>query len=327
VQNVLITGANGFIGSHLVERLLKEGRSVRCLVRKTSDLKWLKTGQVDLAYGELTDLRSLQSAVRNVDVVIHLAGKTKAPSIEGYFKANADGTRNLLQAVSENAGRLSRFVYISTQAAAGPGSRGFPVRETDEPRPVTPYGASKLEGEKAVLSFGAEFPVTVVRPPSVFGPRDTDLFQLFKMIRSGLRPMLGWRERLVSLVFIDDLVQGILLCAERDQAAGQIFFINTTDCISWKDFGKAVAKAAGKKAIPVVVPVPLFVAAIHANDRICRQLKKETLFNRSKIPEFLPRYWICDGSKARNELGYKPAMDLDKAIGLTMNWYLQQGWL
>jgi nucleoside-diphosphate-sugar epimerase len=327
VQTFLITGANGFIGSHLAEKLLKDGKSVRCLVRRTSDLKWLENEKIELVYGELNDPESLRNAVRGVDVVVHLAGKTKAPTEEGYFKANAEGTRNLLEAAAGNAGRLKRFVYVSTQAAAGPSLDGACVRETDLPRPVTPYGASKLKGERAVLSFGDRLPVAVVRPPSVFGPRESDMLKFFKMIKRGLRPMLGWGERLVSLVFIDDLVQGIMLCAEKDRAVGQVFFINTVDRISWKDFGRAAAEAAGKKGIPVIVPMPLFVAAVWANDWICGMFKKETILNRSKIPEFLHRYWICDGSKARNELGYQPREDLGTALRLTMDWYVRQGWL
>jgi dihydroflavonol-4-reductase len=327
VQTYLITGANGFIGSHLVEKLLKDGCSVRCLVRKTSSLKGLASSGVDMAYGELLDMESLRRAVKDVDIVVHLAGKTRAASEDAFFRANVEGTRNLLQAVSEKTGGLRRFVYASSQAAAGPARHGVPVRETDAPGPVTPYGASKLEGEKVVLSFGSAFPVTIVRPPCVFGPRDRDMFTLFKSVRRGIRPLLGWRERLVSLVFVDDLVRGILLCAEREEASGQVFFINTADSVSWNEFGKTISRAAEKKSVPAVVPMSLFVAGSWVNDLACRLAGRETLFNRNKIREFLPRNWTSDSSKAGRMLGYKPAADIEKAVRLTMDWYVQQKWL
>jgi len=326
MRRILVTGANGFIGSHLVDRLVAEGEAVRGLVRTTSNLCWLNPERIELVTGELSDAESLRKAVFGTDAVIHLAGKTKATTREEYFRANAEGTRRLLEAAL-SAAELRRFVYVSTQAAAGPSPDGRPIQEADPAKPVTSYGESKLAGERFVAAFAAKLPVCVVRPPSVFGPRDVDLFRLFKLVRRGIRPVLGWRERLVSLAYIDDLVDGIMLALRHERAVGQTFFINTVDSFSWGGLGKAISEILNRTALPVRIPVPLFLAAVYANDWICKRSNHATILNRTKIPEFIPRYWISDSTKARQELGFKPKVGLTDGIRRTVDWYKREGWL
>jgi nucleoside-diphosphate-sugar epimerase len=324
MKHVLVTGANGFIGSHLTDRLVREGVGVRCLVRRTGNLQWLKHPGIEIVQGELSDPESLRRAADGMDSIVHLAGKTKAATREEYFRANAEGTENLLGAADRN---LERFVYVSTQAAAGPSPGLKPVRETDEPHPVTPYGESKLAGEKAVLARAGNMPVTVIRPPSVFGPRDKDMFQLFRAVHNRIRPMLGWKERFVSLVFIDDLVEGIWMALTKKEALGRTFFINTEDAVSWDDFGGTAARAMGRTAVPVRIPLSVFILIIRLNDLRCRWTGKASILNGSKIPEFRARYWITDGSRARNELGFRPKCPLSEAVRKTVDWYRREGWL
>lgn len=326
MQKVLVTGANGFIGSHLVDRLISEDVSVRCLVRKTSNLQWLNHPKLELAYGELNDSSSLEKAASDVDVVFHLGGRTKAATRDEYFQANASGTVNLLQAVLKQSKNLKRFVYVSTQAAAGPSRDGNPVRESDIPHPVTAYGKSKLAGEQAVLEASSRLPVTIVRAPSVFGPRDKDMFNLFKIIHSGIRPRLGWRPRLLSILFVEDLIEGLMLAAQKMEALAQVYFLNTEDSVSWHSLNATIAQTSGKKTIPVIVPVSAFLFFVYVNDAICGLLGKQTIMNRSKIPEFLPRYWIADGSKARRELGFVSKYGLNLSVQKTMDWYKNNGW-
>jgi nucleoside-diphosphate-sugar epimerase len=327
MHRALVTGANGFIGSHLVERLVREGVSVRCLVRKTSNLRWISGLPVEHAVGALDDGASLLRAMEGIDTVFHLGGRTKASSREAYFEANARGTERLLEAALRNSPVPRRFVFASTQAVAGPSRNGLPVAETQTPRPVTWYGESKWAGEEAVLRAGDRMAVVVVRPPTVFGPRDTDVLGLFRSVQKGVLPLLGWRNRYVSVVYVDDLVQGLCLAARKPEAVGQVFFVTTADCLSWRSLGRAVAEAGGRKAVPVHVPVSLFAAAVTLHGWRCRAVGKESILNRSKIPDFLPRFWICDGSKARRELGLAPACTLDRALRTTWSWYRQEGWV
>ncbi len=327
MKRALVTGANGFIGSHLVERLLLEGVSVRCLVRQASDLRWISDLPAQRAVGELNDLASLVRAMEGIDTVFHLGGKTKASSREAYFEANARGTERLLEAALRGRTAPDRFVFVSTQAVAGPSPDGRPVVENQPPRPVTAYGESKLAGEQAVLRAGGKMAVVVIRPPTVFGPRDADVLGLFRSVQKGIVPLLGWRARFLSVVYVDDLVEGLLRAARRPEAAGQVFFVTGIDSISWLSLGRAAAAAAGRKAVPVHIPVSLFAAAVTVHDWRCRASGKESILNRSKIPDFKPRFWICDGSKARRELGLVPKQTLDQALRSTWNWYKQEGWV
>jgi nucleoside-diphosphate-sugar epimerase len=190
-MKALVTGATGFIGSHLCEELAKRGYQVTCLVREKSNLKWIENIDLKLIVGDCKSIDSLFHAVTDIDYVFHLAGLTKACSKNDFFCANTEGTENLIKAVAEKNPKIKRFVYLSSLAAAGPSNNGSPLREDAEPRPVSSYGKSKLEGEKAVLKYKDLIPITILRPSAVYGPRDKDLFVFFKMLKKGIFPYWG----------------------------------------------------------------------------------------------------------------------------------------
>ena len=192
-MDVLVTGSTGFIGSHLVELLLQKGCRVRCLIRKTSDLQWLKDLPVEFVEGDIADPPSLARAVRGVEYIYHSAGLTKARTEDQYFRANAGGTRSLLEAARDVAPGLKRFLFLSSQTAAGPSPTITPITEEFPPRPITTYGRSKLQGEKECLSVSGRVPVTICRAPAVYGPRDKDVFEFFHTVSRGLQPMAGNR--------------------------------------------------------------------------------------------------------------------------------------
>jgi nucleoside-diphosphate-sugar epimerase len=240
-SRVLITGANGFVGSHLVERLLDRGYQVKCLVRKTSNLKWLSGLKVEYVYGDISIKDSLKDAVREVDIIIHSAGLTKAKNREEYFKANAKGTRNLVEACLVVNPKLQMFIYISSQAASGPGEDERPKDEAAPCRPVSDYGGSKLEGEKIVSEYSSKLPVTIIRPPAVYGPRDTDMLGFFKVVKYGFRISFGKGESYISLVYVKDLADGIILAVENPKAIGQIYFIADDRVYSWREAFNIIA--------------------------------------------------------------------------------------
>ena len=158
---VLVTGGNGFIGSHLVEALVRKDYEVRCMVRKTSNLRWLKDVPVEYVYGDVTNPDSLASAVRGVDYVYHIAGVLEAKRTETFYKVNVQGTEHLLQACVEHAPSMRRFVYASSQSAAGPCTKGTCVDESDHPNPMTHYGRSNLQAEEVVLSYNEKIPLPI----------------------------------------------------------------------------------------------------------------------------------------------------------------------
>ncbi len=323
----LVTGANGFVGSHLVKGLLDKGYQVRCLVRKTSNLKWLSGLKVEYVFGDIAERNSLRIAVKNVNFIFHSAGLTKARTKEDYFKANAEGTRNLIEACLQENPKLKRFVYISSQAAVGPGEDQHPTDEAVLCRPVSYYGESKLEGERIVLSHISELPLTIIRPPAVYGPRDTDMLGFFKVANSGFRISFGRGESFISLVFVKDLVDGIILAAENPKAIGQTYFIADDKIYSWKEAFKIIAGTLDKKTIPLKIPKSVVFLMAFLAESFCRLLGKTPAFNTQKAREITQRYWGLNISKAKTELGFVSNFPLDKGSAETVKWYREKGWL
>ncbi|MFC1568843.1 NAD-dependent epimerase/dehydratase family protein [bacterium] len=324
---VLITGSNGFIGSHFAEFCLSKGFQVRCMVRKTSNLQWLKSLNVEYVYADLSDIAALQEAVDRVEYIIHLGGKTKSTTREGFFEANETGTQNLLQAVHEVNSKLKRFVYVSSQAASGPSHGLIPRKESDDPVPVTWYGESKLAGEKAVLDYAGQFPVTIIRPPSVYGPRDTDVFEVFKAVRWYIKPILGWQKRYASFIYVADLIRGIYLSMISNNAIGETFFLVSDPIVSWQNINDVIAKAMNRKGVPIHLPVFIFACIALIREMISRITGKPSIINWQKMNEFKQRFWICDGQKALTMLKFNAEYTLDRGIRETLTWYLDNGWL
>ncbi len=323
----LVTGANGFVGSHLVETLLSRGYRVGCLVRKTSNLRWLEGLSVDFVYGELTDKESLKKAAEDKDYVFHLAGLTKAKRKEDLYKINHLGTKNLVEAVCESNPGIKRFVYVSSQAAVGPGKDMNPIDENSPGYPITDYGKSKLMGERAVLSSKDRLPMTIIRPPAVYGPRDREIFLFFKVIGNHIKPLFGFRQSYLSLVYVKDLVEAICLAAESKKGVGQTYFIANEKPSSFSEVEEWIRKALKVKAITVRIPIPLFVFAAFLSQLFSELKGKAASFNPQKAREISSRFWICDVTKAKNELGFATKYTLEQGTAETADWYRQSGWL
>ena len=262
MKRILVTGANGFVGSHLVEALLQKGAKVRCLIRETSDLKYIEGLDVDYVFGDLRDLSTLFPAVRKVDYVFHLGGRTKISEREDIFNANALGTKNLICACLENAPKLKRFIYVASQAVMGPSYNGRALNESDPPRPVSLYGKSKLAGEQPVLSYRDRVPITIIRPPSVYGPRDKDFYELFKLVHMGINTILGIRNRYISMIYIKDLIHGLILAAESKKAVGQTYFLASDPRVGYHEIGQYAAEAMNRQTLMLRVPVLAFGIAV-----------------------------------------------------------------
>jgi nucleoside-diphosphate-sugar epimerase len=323
----LVTGATGFVGSHLAEVLLERGYRVTCLVRKSSNLRWLSGLEVEYAYGDIADQDSLRGVVENVDLVFHSAGLTKAKNREEYFRGNAEGTRNLVEACLEGNTKLQRFVYVSSQAAVGPGADEKPLNENAPCRPITDYGESKLAGEKIVREHSLQLPVTIVRPPAVYGPRDADVLGFFKVASRGFRVSFGKGESFLSLVYIKDLVDGIIRAAENRKSIGQTYFIADDRVYSWREAFNIIAEVLEKRTIPLRTPkrVVLFLALI--SESFSGLFGKPATFNTQKAREITQRYWGLDVSKARAELGFSARYDLERGAAETVKWYRDKRWL
>jgi dihydroflavonol-4-reductase len=331
-MKALVTGANGFVGSHLVEGLLSKGYQVTCLVRKTSNLRWLSGLDVKYVYADLSEKDTLRNVLKGIGFVFHVAGLTKkysclAKSREEYFKANCQGTQNLIETCFEENSQIKRFVYISTQAVMGPGKDVKPLDETSTCNPITDYGKSKLEGERIVLKHSSQLPVTIIRPPALYGPRDPDFLIIFRMVNKGFKPLLGKGESFINLCYIEDLIDGIILAAESPKAIGQIYFIADDQVYSRKKIPEIMAQILNKRTITLRVPNSLLFTVAFISQNMFRLLGKPVLLNTQKVREISQKYWLCDISKAKKELGFSPKYNLEDGARKTVRWYKEKGWL
>ena len=321
-MKTLVTGATGFIGSHLVEELLKRGYSVTCLVRRTSNLQWIDGLNVRLIYGDCAIKESLLNAAADFDYIFHLAGLTKAANEKDFFSANALGTENLINAVIEKNPAVKRFVYLSSLAAAGPSCDGAPSKETGEPKPVSAYGRSRLEGERIVMRHKSAIPVTVIRPPAVYGPRDKDFYIFFKLLKKGIS--LSWGECYYSLLYVDDLVRGAILSAESKTAEGEIFYLSDGRIYSNEEITEAIALTLESKPVRLKIPKSLMPVIAGIGQKLGNQ---GNIINKDKIRELQHSYWTCDSTKSRNELGFIPNVGIKEGIKWTADWYRIHQWL
>ena len=317
-MNAFVTGSSGFVGSHLVERLLAEGFHVICLTRPSSDPAWIRHLPVEMR--PLDDPQALAGA----DFVFHVAGLTRARTAAEYLEANAQATRRLLQAVPPS---VQRFIYVSSMAAVGPNPTAAPMDERTEPHPHDFYGQSKRAAELMVLEAAPHLPVTIVRPPGVYGPRDTNMLPLFRAAqRFGIVPALGGRRKQISLIHAHDLAEGLCRAALQFAAAGQTYFLAGGN-YTMEEFTAALAAALGKPLR--LVSVPVVVARLIGE---WGQLKwaltgKTQIVSRRKIRDLLQPRWTCSWEKARCELAYEPRYTLEEGLRQTAAWYREQGWL
>ncbi|HWP44374.1 MAG TPA: NAD-dependent epimerase/dehydratase family protein [Blastocatellia bacterium] len=324
---VLVTGGTGFVGSHLVDRLVERGRAVRCLVRRTSNLRYLKHPQVEITYGGLDSSTDWDSALADVDTIYHVAGLTFARRREDYFAVNHRGTEAILAAAIKHRAQVKRFVLISSLAAIGPGRDGKPVDEDTPAYPITPYGQSKLMGEEALRTAGDLLAWTIVRPPAVYGPRDYALFELFKSIARGIAPTIGRHDKLVSLVHARDLADGIILAGESSASAGRTYFISSEEAYSLKAVIELLSAVFSRKVRTLAIPQAVAYGAAVVAEAAAAFAKKPPVINRDKVKDLAQACWACSIERARRELGYGPRVPLEEGLRETVDWYRREGWL
>ena len=315
------------MGSHVVELLLEQGYDVTCLVRDTHHLSWLQGRNISVIRGDCTDADSLKAAARGVSMVIHLAGLTKAKHASEYYRVNYQGTRNVLTACAETSPGLRKFVFISSLAAAGPSPDGRPLTESDEPRPVSDYGKSKLLAEQEALRYRDRFPVVILRPSAVYGPRDRDMFELFRWACRGVTLSMAGGERFINPCFVSDLARAVLKAATTTTPSGSIYFIAESRTYSWTEFRQTLLATGGVSAVDIKVPVAAAYGIGLISELVALFGSRAAVTSRQKIREAAQRSWLCSTAKAETELGFSHAFSLKQGLGITWQWYRQNHWL
>jgi len=322
-MKALVTGGSGFIGSHLVETLLARGWDV-CVIAK--DRMYCSDTSVPVTIADLRDEQVLAPLLRDVDMVYHVAGLTRARRSVDYYTVNHLGTRALLRACERHCFRLQRLVYVSSLTAVGPRLGADEVTETTHYHPVSHYGRSKMLAEIEVLDAAGSMPVTIVRPSAVYGPRDRDFFRYFKMIRTGIEPLLGSGHHQLNLVYVEDLVRGIIQAGEHPSGNGEVFFIGGEN-FSTEMICRRIAEAMKKRPLVFHLPESIIYVVGAAGEAAGRLLRRQVFFNVQKVREAVQDAWTCSIEKARGRIGFEPHYSISDGMAVTYEWYRENGWL
>jgi nucleoside-diphosphate-sugar epimerase len=328
-MKVLVTGATGFLGSHIAEQLTREGHTVRALVRKSSKRDFLeRLPNVEFAYGSVEDADKVAEAVDGVDAIIHSAGLVKARSPEEFHRTNVDGTRNLIEAAKKRAPKLQRFVFVSSLAAVGPSHDGKPVDGASAGRPVTHYGRSKLEAEAVVLAAKSELPVVVLRPAAIYGPRDQEIFAFFQSVNRGVLPTVGKGDSTNSLIYGADCAEACIKALTAYVPSGSTYFVEDGEPHGFRSMVEAIEDALGKRAkLRLNLPMPVIWLAAVSSELYGKVTNKAVMLTRDKMNEIRQPHWVCSAEKTRTDLKWEPHVGLKEGTQLTARWYQDNGWL
>ncbi len=335
VDHALVTGATGFIGQRLVARLTAQGCKVTCVVRSGSKTQTLTQMGAQLVNGDVTHAASLGEVLEasQPTIVYHLAGVVKAIRNADFTQVNVLGSATLAEACA----RLKTppvLVVVSSLAASGP---GLETRETKAPQPVSAYGASKLEGERAVGQWASHVPITIIRPPIVFGPGDRGVLEMFRAIhRTKMHLVPGYRDSRFSLVHVDGLVEGLILAAHKgERLSGEagplgqgVYYIANDETPTYAELGRAIAQGLGVETLRLIrMPGWCLKIAGVCGDLAGRISGNAPWINSDKMREATAGDWTCDASKAREQLGWKSAGSLQEGLDETALWYRNNRWL
>jgi dihydroflavonol-4-reductase len=324
-----VTGANGFVGSHLVEYLLTQGHEVHCLMRKSSDDKWLKGLKVTIHRGGIEDsvfLRNIFTEYR-ANYIFHLAGTVKAFDYAGFEAGNVKPTKSILDAAL-GIDSIQKIIVTSSIAASQQTIIGKPNNETCPRNPLTDYGMSKVAEEDLAISYMDRLPIAIVRPPIVYGERDTEVLLFFKTIKSHILPMIGFSPKAVSLIHVSDLVRGIFLCGISENTKNNTYFIGGhREENGWKEMGSLASSILKTWTISLRVPHFLVFVVAYSYEFIAKLFGIATVFNSQKYREMVSEAWTCSSLKAKADFGYIPEMTIENGFEQTINWYKEKGWL
>lgn len=326
-MNILITGATGFVGSHVAERLVADGHNVRALVRGTSDLKWIRGLDIETVKGNMLDPASLKDAMQGIEAVVHIAGVTASNTKQGFIDGNVTATKGLLEAAKLYAPNLQRFVHISSQTAGGPSPEGV-LRTEDMPaNPLTTYATSKLGAEEAVMEYYTVFNGTILRLPVIYGPRDSAVHTFFQTVSRGIKPLIGFSEKYVNLLHVTDIAESVSLALTSDKAKNRLYNIGSSEHKNWRELSDIAAKIMNKRGIFVNIPHAAVTLIAGLSEAASKFKTKPSVLNWEKRLDITESRWMMDTSRVTNELGFIPKVSVEDGFRDTIEWYKKEGWL
>ncbi len=325
----MITGATGFIGGFLVEMAVKQNFEVYVSVRKNSDLSQIKHLPVKYVELDLASIAQMKEILGNIkpDYIINNAGLTKAKTQEELNLVNAGYAGNLAIAAVESVPNLKKYVYISSLASYGPADtkNAEVIADHHAPQPVTMYGVSKLNAENKLKSIQG-LPYIILRPTAVYGPREKDLYTVFKMVNAGFSLFSGDGKQKLSFVYIDDLVQFILaVCKSKE--VNKSYFVSDGNVYNSLDLNKFIQTSLCKKTVKFGLPLPLLTLVAYISELSGKITGKIPPLNLDKLNEIKAHNWQCDVQTLINDTGYRPQTFLEEGVRKTCDWYKKNNWL
>ncbi|MFQ5561280.1 MAG: NAD-dependent epimerase/dehydratase family protein [Nitrospinota bacterium] len=326
MNSAMVTGATGFIGSHITEKLLGEGVSTNIFARKkSSNSDFLEKKGAKVYIGGQDREKTLKEAMRGIDTVIHCAGSTTALNEKAYASSNVDLTSEILGLLTKE----QKFLFISSQAAAGPSPAENPLSEQDPPKPLTLYGKSKLLAETRVKAWGAdnEGRFTILRPSIVYGPREKNLLNLFKLGNKGLFFRFGKRKSGFSMVHVDDLVEAVSLVT-NSPFSGETYFVSNDKGSSWDELENCIKKALKKRFLfSVTIPHSFAWCIAFFFELTSFLTRKPGLVSFEKAAEVGHSFWLCSNQKIKSNLNWTPLLSLEEGFTKTAAWYGRERWI
>lgn len=337
MARALVTGGTGFVGSNLVQHLRSKGWEVNCLVRNKNRAEHLEALGCQLVDGDLFADEQLRQAVRGCEVVFHVAGRVHALSEEQFRRDNVEGTRSVAQACAAQE-TPPTMVFVSSLAAGGPNRPGQPRTEQQEDQPISDYGKSKLAAERTAGALANEIPLSIVRPPIIFGQRDMSSLKIFSGVKyARMHVVPGFRRFPVSLVHVADLCHALLRVAENGQRASldngkaatkdATYYVAAERDIGYAELGHLAGKALDRLALAIRLPKFMMWLAGGCVELVGQLRGSPGLLNLDKVREATSSAWQCSDEKIRAELDYQPAATLEERFAETARWYREAGWL
>lgn len=327
-MKVFLTGASGFVGSHVLDSLRADGHEVSILLQATSSTRFISRhlAEVIVHYGSLEDVPLLTKAMGGVEAVIHCAGKTKALHSSDFYRVNQAGTRHVVTAANACRESVRHLVYISSLAVSGPGVPGCPAEETGEPHPVSVYGRSKLLGEEEIRHH-CRASWTILRPAPVYGPRDTELLAVFQKVKQRLMPLVSGAKRSVHLVYGPDVAAAVLCSLLQERSVGGTYHVASDPPCTDEELMEEIAAQLGCRPLRLRIPRPgLYLAAV-IQEILSLATGRPNMLSRQKLPELLAPGWVCSTENIRRELGFSAPTSLREGVSRTLEWYRREGWI
>ena len=319
-QPVAITGATGFVGSHLAEALVRGGVRPRVLARDPGRLLPELRERCEVVVGDVEDAASVARLAAGCGTLLHLAGRLRAATAADFDRTNRGGAENVVGALSASGARL---VYVSSLAAAGPSADPAGKGPDDDPAPISAYGRSKLAGELAVRTYAGAW--AIVRPPAIYGPRDIDVLQFFKLAARGLVPLPAG-ERWVSVAHVADVVRAILAAA-AGAATSAVAHLGEPAPHELRSMIRALAAAGGVRARTLSLPAAVVRIAGAAGDALQRLGFRDVALTGDKAEELLARHWSARTASSYELLRLNGFVPFPAGAAATWEWYRQRGWL